>query len=79
MVDKGLLCIARQPFHLNGSESISRTENKRPNMTKDASIALTDQEIPRIQGAVGQELWMEDVFINHNITVLMTMELQYYP
>lgn len=48
---------------------ISRTKDKRPNITKDAPIAFTAQEIPRVWGAVSQEPWIEGVFTNHNITV----------
>lgn len=35
-----MLCITKYPFHFNGSEAISETEDKRLNiMTKDAPIA----------------------------------------
>ena len=40
------------------SEVFSGTEDERPNiMTKDAFIAATAQEIPRLWGAVSQEPW----------------------
>ena len=47
VVERGLLKIT---FHFYGSEAISGTEDKRPNsiITKDAPIALPDQEIPRL-------------------------------
>ena len=50
VVERVSLCITRYPFHLDGSEAISGTEDKRPNIiiTKDAPRALIDQEIPRL-------------------------------
>ena len=57
VVKRGLLRITRHPFHLYDSKAISGTEDKRPNIiTKDAPIALIAQEIPRVWGAVSQEL-----------------------
>lgn len=50
---KGLLQITRDPSHFFGSEVISETENKRPNiLIKHASIALITQETPRVLEAV---------------------------
>ena len=47
---------SKTPFHLYGSEVISESKDKRPNvMTKDAPIALLTLEIPRVWGTVGQE------------------------
>ena len=38
-------------------------------MTKDAPIALISQEIPRVWGAVNQELWMKKyVYIFGHVT-----------
>ena len=55
-MERGLLWITRNPFHLYGSETISGTEDKRPNIaTKDAPIALIAQEIARVLGALCQK------------------------
>lgn len=50
VVERVSLCITRYPFHLDGSEATSGTEDKRPNIivTKDAPMALIDQEIPML-------------------------------
>ena len=32
-------------------------------MTKDVSVALFIQEIPRVLSAVSQELWMKTIYI----------------
>lgn len=42
-----------------GSEAILRPESKRPNITKDAPIALLAQRIPRVWGTVSQEPGMK--------------------
>ena len=58
VVERVWLWITRCPFHFYGSEVISGTEGKRPNIiTKDALITLITQEIPRIWGPVSQEEW----------------------
>lgn len=47
-----------------GSETILGIEGKTPNiMMKDATIALTAQEIPRVWDAVSQELWTNTKYI----------------
>ena len=49
---RGHIRLQRHPFRLYGSEGISGTEDKRPNiMTEDAPIALIAQEIPRVWGS----------------------------
>ena len=53
MVERGLLEITRHLFHLYGSEGVSGTEDKRPNIiTKNVPSVLIPQEIPRVWGAV---------------------------
>ena len=55
---KGLVISNKTLSNLYGSEVISGTENKRPSvMTKDAPLALIAQKIPRVLGAMSQELW----------------------
>ena len=64
MVEKGLLLITRYPFHFYGSEVFSEADDERPMViTKDAPIALITWEIPRVLGAVRQELWAEIKYI----------------
>lgn len=42
----------------------SATEDKRPNIIiKDTPIVLTTQEIPRVSGAISQELWVKSKYI----------------
>ena len=44
-----VLYVMNVPFHLYGSEVIIGTEEKRPTIiTKDAPLALINQEIPRV-------------------------------
>lgn len=50
-------------FHFYGSEVCLITENKRPNTTKDAPIALIAQEIPRVLRNVSQELGMKTKYV----------------
>ena len=50
-------CYELEDIHFIFRKTISGTEDKRPNlMTKDVSIALITQEIPRILGALFQKL-----------------------
>ena len=54
----------KTPIYLYGSEAISKTEDKRPNiLAKDAPIALMTQEIATVVEAVNQELWMKTKYI----------------
>ena len=62
-VEKVLLWITRYPFHLYDPETFSGTESKRPNITKDAPIALISQEIPRVCIFVIQEVWVKTKYI----------------
>lgn len=44
-MEKALLWVTRQTFHLYGSEAISETEDKRPIIIiKDAPVALNTQK-----------------------------------
>ena len=48
---------SKTPFHLYGSEVISESKDKRPNvMTKDAPIALIFQKILSILGTYEPEI-----------------------
>ena len=54
-MERHLLWIRRHSFHLYGSTEFSGTEDKRSNiLTKDVSIALIAQEIPRVLWAVDE-------------------------
>ena len=47
---------SKTPFHLSGSEVISGTEDKRPNIiTKDVPIPLIAQEMSRVWGTVDED------------------------
>jgi len=62
VVQRSLLGITKDPpftFFPHGEETISGTEDKIPNITKDDPIAQVTWEIPRILGALRQELWMK--------------------
>ena len=61
-----LLWITRHPFYLYSSELISRTEDKRPNITK-AFTALIAQEIPRVFESYEPETVKEDQIYMRNI------------
>jgi len=51
-------------FHLYGSKVFSATVDKRSNIIiKDTPIVLATQEIPRLLGAVSQELWVKSKYI----------------
>jgi len=51
VVERVLLSITRQSFHLYGSGAILGTKDKRSNiLIKDVPIALISQEIPRVFG-----------------------------
>lgn len=53
----------RHLCHLFGPEMFLVIEDEKPNITKDVPIALIDQEIPRVWGAMSQELWKKTKYI----------------
>lgn len=64
-MERGLLWITRQPFHLYGSEAISETEDKRTNiLTEDAPVALVLEPWVRSHGQ-GPNTFLT----NHNIAL----------
>ena len=64
---KNTYYITGHPFYLYGSEAISGTEDKRPNiMTKDVPFVLIAEEIQSVWGLVNQEQW-----INNNIYIFV--------
>lgn len=55
----------RHLCHLFGPEMFLVIEDEKPNITKDVPIALIDQEIPRVWGAMSQEFRMETKYISY--------------